>query len=70
VRSWFARLVIALFAIAIIGNVSACFADETTQPIPGDPAVVLPGCSTQEPTPAILLDAIVLLVTGGFLALF
>jgi hypothetical protein len=61
---------LALFCMAIIINVTACAADDTTQPVPGDPTIYLPGCKPQEPAPAILEDAFVLLVTGAYLALF
>ena len=69
-RSWFGRLLVVLSCIAIIGNVTVCAADDNVQPVPGDPSGLLPGSCTQGPTSAILEEVLVLLVTGGYLALF
>jgi len=65
-----ARFLVVLLCITAIMGVTACIADEVTGPIPGDPTSYPPACKTVQPTPAILGEIAVMLVTGAYLAVF
>jgi hypothetical protein len=70
VKYGIARFLLVLLCIAAILSVTACIADEVTGPSPADPTSYPPGCKTVQPTPAILGDIAVMLVTGALLTLF
>jgi hypothetical protein len=54
-------LVVLLCVMAVVGA-TTCLADGPAT-APGDPDVVPPGCTSPDPTPVVLSDAVILLVT-------
>ena len=63
------KVLLGLVFLAVVVNLGACFANET-QIDEGDPAVLPPGTRTLEPTPSILNEVLLVLVTVVLPTLF